>query len=66
MDRPIRTQVPPSFTGSSKSSTTTITTKTASVLNCRLRYALAPSWTARAISCIRGVPESARMTCILR
>ncbi len=38
------------------------TTMTAMVLNCRRRYAIAPSWMAVAISIIFGVPWSAAFT----
>ena len=44
----------------------TMTEKTASVRNCRFRYAAAPSCTALAISCIFGVPSSARSTSFTR
>ena len=56
IDRPIRTFAPPSLTGRISNTTKTIRTNALSVLNCRFRYAAAPSWTARAMSCIRGVP----------
>ena len=39
---------------------------TAIVLNWRLRYAMAPSWMARAISIMVGVPWSAASTPFMR
>ena len=60
IDRPMLS--PMLAAGSAKSSTKTIATKTARVLNWRLRYAVAPSWTARPMSCIFGVPASAAST----
>ena len=48
--------------GSRNSRTSASTTKQASVLNCRVRYAEAPSCTAAAISCIFSVPWSAAST----
>jgi hypothetical protein len=65
-DRPTCTAVPPSFTGSRNSRTTAITTNTASVLNWRYRYAVAPSCTAPAISCIFSVPRPAVSTDLTR
>src|SRR5665647_629311 len=55
-DRPIRIPVSP---GSRKSSPNTTAAKSTRVRNIRLRYAAAPSWTAWAIICIRGVPSCA-------
>ena len=60
MLRPIRSLVVSA--GSRNSTKKTITAKTARVLNCRLRYADAPSWTAPAISFIFSVPSSAART----
>src|SRR5665648_395419 len=60
IDRPIRIPVSP---GSRKSSPNTTAAKSTRVRNIRLRYAAAPSWTAWAISCIRGVPSCAASTC---
>src|SRR5665647_775206 len=59
-DRPTRIPVSP---GSRKSSPNTTAAKSTRVRNIRLRYAAAPSWTAWAISCIRGVPSCAASTC---
>ncbi len=61
-DLPMRTDMPPSCTGSRNSSTTAITTNTPSVRNCRNRYADAPSCTALAMSCIFWVPLPAPST----
>src|SRR3954469_21065189 len=52
IDRPIRS--PMSSAGSAKSRTKTMMTNTPSVRNWRLRYAVAPSWTARPMSRIFG------------
>ena len=60
MLRPQRTEA--SGAGSSRSTKKIRTTKTAMVLNWRLRYAAAPSWTAVAISCIFAVPWLAAST----
>ena len=64
MERPMRS--PMSSAGSAKSRTNTTMTNTPSVRNWRLRYATAPSWTARPISCIFGVPSSAARTSLRR
>ena len=58
-DRPTLTPLSP---GSRNSSAQTTTAKSARVRNCRLRYADAPSWTARAISRIDSVPSPAAST----
>ena len=55
-----------SCTGSRNSSTTAITTKIASVRNCRSRYADAPSCTAPEISCMFVVPLPAARTALVR
>ena len=60
MLRPQRTLAPSA--GSTSSTKKMMTTKTPRVLNCRRRYAAAPSCTARAISCIRWVPWLAAST----
>ena len=49
-------------TGSSKSTKKMMTTNTPRVLNWRRRYAAAPSWMARAMSCIFWVPWLAAST----
>ncbi len=54
MDRPIRSLE--ESAGSAKSTKKARTAKPLRVLNCRARYAAAPSCTACAISCIRSVP----------
>jgi hypothetical protein len=59
IDRPTRSPMSP---GSANSSTNTTTTKMPSVRNWRLRYAAAPSWTARPMSCILEVPSPAAST----
>src|SRR5665647_1403854 len=59
-DRPTRIPVSP---GSRNSSPNTTAAKSTRVRNIRLRYAAAPSWTAWAISCMRGVPSCAASTC---
>ncbi len=58
-DRPTRTSVSP---GSTNSNAKAIAANTASVLNCRVRYAWAPSSTAWPISCIFWVPVGAAST----
>jgi hypothetical protein len=65
-ERPIRTSVPPSLTGSRYSSTTAMITNMPRVLNWRIRYALAPSCTAPAISCIFWVPLPVARTVLTR
>ena len=68
-ERPILMAVSPpvvSLTGSRKSRTNTMTTKMPSVLNWRVRYAGAPSWTAPAISCIFSVPLPAASTALTK
>ena len=60
MLRPMRSLVVSA--GSRNSTKNTTTAKTERVLNCRLRYAEAPSWTAAAISFILSVPSSAART----
>jgi hypothetical protein len=65
-DRPILTDAPPSLTGSRNSNTTAMITNTPRVLNWRIRYALAPSCTAPAISCIFWVPLPVARTVLTR
>src|SRR3954447_26231258 len=60
MLRPTRTPVSP---GSRKSRRKTSRTNHLRVLNCRLRYAEAPSWTARAMVRMFSVPSPAASTC---
>ncbi len=61
MERPSRTEVPPSA-GRISSRKKISTTNTPMVLNWRRRYAAAPSWIAVAISCIFGEPWLAAST----
>jgi len=65
-DRPILTPIPPSLTGNRNSSTTAMITNTPRVLNWRVRYALAPSCTAPAMSCIFWVPLPVARTVLTR
>ena len=63
-ERPISSPV--LLAGSAKSTRKTTMMNGASVLNWRVRKALAPSWTARPMSRIPCVPSSAASTCLRR